>query len=436
MHDDGLRRDLRAVDAPAAPRAEFREALYERLVEERARISARPTIRVRPNRVARRGSTLLVAALVVGGTVGGSVLVAGGPPRPSANDLAAPNAIAADVTSAPSGPPSAEPRVAAPRLAIAPQPSGLAALPGGGLVVHERRTIGGPTRLLQLTADGTSEFAPAVPGMQVAATWAPDGTSVMFAAVPVEAPDDWRIWRVDASGTSAELVSTDCRPPDCLGETEPSYSSDGRRLAFVRTAPGPAGQRGGSVLAIRDLETGRVSELRATAQPADRQILHPSFSPDGASIAFAVASRGAMYEDTASAIWRIEADGTALRRLTPDALVAGDPAWSPDGTEILFGTFPIRTIWAENQRGPEISFLHTMAPDGSDLRRLPLPDQVGGASWVDGGRAILYAAIVNAGTGSPGITWLMTVDRDATAVHAVSRGSGCCSWYAVQQPSP
>jgi hypothetical protein len=77
-----------------------------------------------------------------------------------------------------------------------------------------------------------------------------------------------------------------------------------------------------------------------------------------------------------------------------------------------------------------------MAPDGSDVRRLPLPDQVGGASWVPGGAAILYTAIVSAGTVSPGFTWLMTVDADATELHTVSRSTTCCSWYAVQQPTP
>jgi Tol biopolymer transport system component len=77
-------------------------------------------------------------------------------------------------------------------------------------------------------------------------------------------------------------------------------------------------------------------------------------------------------------IWRVNDDGSDLRRLTlgrsddEDARYAGgdrDPAWSPDGTEIVFSRY------MQSERGRDV--LWVMNADGSNQRRLlkePLPD--------------------------------------------------------------
>jgi hypothetical protein len=39
------------------------------------------------------------------------------------------------------------------------------------------------------------------------------------------------------------------------------------------------------------------------------------------------------------AIFVMNANGTNARQLTPSALTADDPKWSPDGTEILFDSY-------------------------------------------------------------------------------------------------
>ena len=434
MADDRLDRDLRKVEAPATPRAEFVEALYRRLLEEQGtRATSRPsqpTLRRRPP-----GPLLFVAALLVVGGLIGSVVIGGGVARP----VASPSATGPTAER-----PSASPRstrsplqsIGPTPLAVADAPSGLAALPGQGRVVYELRDVMHPTRLLVLTSDTDSEeLAPKVAGNQRAAAWAPDGKHILFAASPLDDAEAWRIWRTAPDGSKPTLVSDDCDLPDCLADSEPAYSPDGRSVAFVRTAPDATGGPGASVIAIRDLSTGKVTRLASTAQPAGKRLLHPTFSPDGSALAFAIARRAAGFDEMASAIWRIGSDDTDLRQLTDDVLLAGDPAWSPDGRRILFGTYPIRMVWEENQRASDISYLYTMGTDGSDIVRLPLPDQVGGASWVGGGAAILYTAIVNSGDHSPGTTGIRTVDAGATEVHAVTRPMFCCTWYAVQQPT-
>ena len=56
----------------------------------------------------------------------------------------------------------------------------------------------------------------------------------------------------------------------------------------------------------------------------------PSWSPDGRRIAF-VSGRGGFDQ-----IWTMKADGSDMRRLTAPRALDADPAWSPDGRRIAF----------------------------------------------------------------------------------------------------
>ena len=58
-----------------------------------------------------------------------------------------------------------------------------------------------------------------------------------------------------------------------------------------------------------------------------------AYSPDGRWIAF---TRLSGSDRSVSAIFVARTDGSDIRRLTQDALVASYPRWSPDGTTILF----------------------------------------------------------------------------------------------------
>src|SRR5207237_5554717 len=74
-----------------------------------------------------------------------------------------------------------------------------------------------------------------------------------------------------------------------------------------------------------------------------------SWSPDGGQLVFTDVQGNAL------ANFIVNADGSSRRFLTNGY----NPAWSPDGSKILFirGSFP----WT----------LHTIEPDGNDLRTLP-----------------------------------------------------------------
>lgn len=90
-------------------------------------------------------------------------------------------------------------------------------------------------------------------------------------------------------------------------------------------------RKGKPVLAIVDVDNGNV--VREIPFPALLgEILNPSWSPDGHSIAFSAIVGG----DTDLFVYNL--DTNAERRLTSDAFADIQPAWSPDGSRLAFVT--------------------------------------------------------------------------------------------------
>jgi Tol biopolymer transport system component len=114
----------------------------------------------------------------------------------------------------------------------------------------------------------------------------------------------------------------------------------------------------------------------------------------GGEIAFSV-NRAGWNE-----IWLMRVDGSDRRRLTEveppqnDAAGSAGPAWSPDGTQIVFGA-QIGTL-AEDPRTREI---YVMRADGTDRRRLTTNEDADGSpSWSPDGKRIAFTRIAYQGT--------------------------------------
>jgi Tol biopolymer transport system component len=111
------------------------------------------------------------------------------------------------------------------------------------------------------------------------------------------------------------------------------------------------------------------SETPALGTAAD-----PAWSPDGTRIAFAgypVAKPGVCCQP--GAVYVINADGSGLRRLTPEAQGVGWPTWSPDSRRIAFVA--------------KHGSIHVVNADGSKLRKL---GQGYHPEWSPGGRKIAF----------------------------------------------
>ncbi len=139
-----------------------------------------------------------------------------------------------------------------------------------------------------------------------------------------------------------------------IGDNDPRFGTAGRRIVF-------ASNRSDSNYEIHVMNAAGSGVTRLTNAPgADIQ---PAFSPNGARIVF-IGNRPSTPQGT---IWSMDADGSDPLRLRDSGSGFLDenlnPVYSPDGTRIAF----------DSRRGPLNNFnvdIYSIVTDGSDERRL------------------------------------------------------------------
>jgi Tol biopolymer transport system component len=372
--------------------------------------------------------TRIATVAVIGAlTIGGAVFIVGGPP------------VSVGVPPSPDPSHAVQPTPSASARST-PSPT-ISPLNSTGLIVFEHFTPRLVTRIEQLLPTGFGqELLPDVPGNQQTPSWSSDGARLAFAQFdPGDPASRQQIFETDATGSEPRPVTTDCRPPACLDESGPAYSVDGRQMVFVRWAGPLGGPPTSSVVAIRDLTTGAVTELESTGTPyAEAFIDHPRWSPDATHISFTRVLIDADAASTDSRIWLVNADGNGLRALTEPGFEAGDAEWSPDGTRILFAR-EIVHHWSGGGKGAgENEWIYTMAPDGTASTRLTSGRRTGAPSWTAGGSQILYSVLDASSIASGDIATpdIYVMEADGSNQRKVATYGDCCRWYPVQQPAP
>ncbi len=226
-------------------------------------------------------------------------------------------------------------------------------------------------------------------------SWSPDGTSILFQSVR----DGWDgIWIMAADGSNPRQI------PNTDNGRYPKFSFDGRSIAFFAERDGntevmvveadgsnprnltnhpatdetPSWTADGSVMAFQsdrnDSGSGdpgaedRHSNFGIFTMEADgggvREITgaetndeNPSISPDGGSIVY----QSYMYDSLVVAVTDVVTG--EKRVLTDSAFPSGSPAWSSDGSKIVFDS---------NRDGNFEIFV--MSPDGSNQRQLTVTE--------------------------------------------------------------
>jgi Tol biopolymer transport system component len=193
-------------------------------------------------------------------------------------------------------------------LALYPA-SSWAAYPGAnGLIAYSTGEIftispagGDPTRL---TDNAIADTQP---------SWSADGRRLAFIRGDVYyGPTD--VWTMRADGTHQRQVTH-----GGAYESSPSFSPGGGRIVMARGYP-----RGNIVI----VHTDGTDPVRLTS---DREARDPAFSPNGRRIVFA----GAPREERAGGIWVMRRDGTHKRLLAANPNV-DHPDFDPDGSHIVF----------------------------------------------------------------------------------------------------
>lgn len=129
------------------------------------------------------------------------------------------------------------------------------------------------------------------------------------------------IWSADSSGALRQLTSGRM-------EVDPSWSPNGRRLAYVGYSHTKSGAAARTDLYVLELATGLRRRL-TNDSALDRS---PSWSPDGTRIVYTANGLRSNGRD----LMIVKATGGEPRRLLSTYRYEGGPHWAPKGERILF----------------------------------------------------------------------------------------------------
>ena len=210
------------------------------------------------------------------------------------------------------------------------------------------------------------------PSHDVAPSWSPDGTRIVFATLRDELdpencdPDcNWEIYALNVQdalqGTDGSGVTRLTNDP--AEDFGPTWSPDGTRIAFDSYRDGSY-----DIYVMNADGGGGGGVIKLTDDPSSDY--GASWSPDGTRIAFTTfrdePNPGNCLPDCNCEIYTLNVqdalqgtEGSGLTRLTSDPAYDEYPAWSPDGTRIAF------VSWRDGN-----AEIYVMNADGSGLIRL------------------------------------------------------------------
>jgi TolB protein len=260
-------------------------------------------------------------------------------------------------------------------LASMPPPSDGAPQLGGQILFVDDRAQSAFQQLYIEDADGSSvrQLVKSEFNDQKPAL-SPDGTKVLFTRYPPDGSRGGGIFVMNLDGSGLTSLDVD-------GE-DVGWSPDGKQIVSTHGLFDDRPFPYNVALWVRNADGSNAHQITLAGQvchdACDKgaQDNQAAWSPDGTRIAFV---RDTYTKPEQFAIFTIAPDGSDLRRVTPGGMDVHDPAWSPDGTWIAFQSPPEPVAQGEQN-------IYKIHPDGTGLTQLTR----GLSSWEAGGQATFH----------------------------------------------
>jgi Tol biopolymer transport system component len=182
--------------------------------------------------------------------------------------------------------------------------------------------------------------------------WSPDGSQILFSSYVTDENNELFIMNVDGTGVT-QLTDNPGR------DGHQSFSPDGSTIIF-NSQRDDDGSEETSNYEIYEMNRDGTNVRRLTVFPG--WDTYPSLSPDGTKILWrrVLPTGGSSQSGRNSEIFVMNRDGSSPSNLTNDPAFDGYPAWSPDGSKIVF---------ASNRAGKTSGNfrIYIMNADGTDV---------------------------------------------------------------------
>jgi TolB protein len=281
----------------------------------------------------------------------------------------------------------------------------------------------GDTVIYTANPDGSQvkQLIPGAPEPSECPRWSPDGTEIATCGTP--------------SGGAARIIDPDTGSYRDLPNPDPAdafifacapWSPDGKRLLCETFWNDPSLN---GIYTIRSSDGGGLTRLTSNPNGDD---VPGDYSPDGKQLVFLrhdpTRPAGTNRAGANQALFVLNLDSGALRRITPWGLPHDAGSWSPDGTKILFSGGGLPSTGGDQL----FNSLYVVHPDGSGLAKIPLTGTHSSSSasepgWSPDGTKIIFklATATSRGTSDEEI---YTAKADGSDLQHVTRDANDVDW--------